>query len=66
MNGLSPYFLDDTRGVDNKLNELDLNMRASVYGTIRSFIVSWCIIVQTFKTEQRYFIINPDLDGKPM
>ena len=25
MNALSPYFLDDTRGVDNKLDELDLD-----------------------------------------
>ena len=66
VNALSPYFLDYTGGVDNKLDELDLNMRAGVYGTIRSFIVSWCIIVQIFKTEQRYFIINPGLDGKPM
>ena len=38
VNALSPYFLDDTRGVDNKLDELDLNMRAGVYGTIRSFM----------------------------
>ena len=66
MNALSPSFLDDTRGVDNKLDELELNMRAGVYGTIRSFCVSWCIIVQTFITEQRYFIVNPGLDGKPM
>ena len=38
MNALSPYFLHDKRGVDNKLDELYLNMRAGVYGTIRSFM----------------------------
>ena len=38
VNSLMPYFLDDTRGVDNKLDELDLNMRAGVYGTIRSLM----------------------------
>ena len=40
MNALSPYLLDDTRSIDNKLDELDLNMRAGVYGTIRSFIIT--------------------------
>ena len=48
MNALSPYFLDDTRGVGNELDELDLkvNMRAGVYGTIRSVMSAGAMLTK--------------------